>query len=268
VTGYRKRRLEPWVQRLRRIERGLRGGHAKRQRVYRITLAGRDLKQIVFSDAFLAERSAAHLDALADTGLLPRKVARYANELWVEFIEGAELEPSAPPPERELAELFAALYMRAPRPLAAEVEALRAETRMQLALLRDVGVIDAATLRGVEARCLADPAPVLARGYDYLDARPGNFLRDTGGRLRILDLESLAADEIQGIGAARAWLRWPGLSREGLVSGIARAGGPDLTAAAAFLELRFAAAWTVRSLLLRKPKLVDPSLFRRLAQAT
>jgi hypothetical protein len=265
VTGYRKRRLEPWVQRLRRIERALRGAHAKRQRVYRVTVEGRDLKQIVFQDAFLAEKTAAHLDALADTGLLPHKVARYANELWVEFIEGDELDPAAPPPEAELAALFAALYARTPRALDGAAEALRAETRVQLGLLQGVGVIDAATLRGLEARCLSGPLPALTRGFDYLDARPGNFLRDRSGRLRILDLESLAADEIQGVGAARAWLRWPGVSRERLLAGIAKSGGPDLSPAAPFLELRFAAGWTVRSLLLRKEKLVDPALFRRLA---
>jgi hypothetical protein len=128
-------------------------------------------------------------------------------------------------------------------------------------------VLDDATLRGLEARCLARVPAGLTRGFDYLDARPGNFLRDRSGRLRILDLESLAADEIQGVGAARAWLRWPGLARERLLAAIARAGGPDLSAAAPFLELRFAAGWTVRSLLLRKQKLVDPALFRRLAQA-
>ena len=267
MTGYRKRRLEPWVQRLRRIERGLRGGHAKQQRVYRVTVEGRDVKQIVFQDAFLAERTAAHLDALADTGLLPRKLARYANELWVEFIEGDELDPSAAPPESELAALFATLYARGPQPLRQSSDALRADTQAQLALLRGVGVLDDATLRSLESRCLASLPPSLTRGFDYLDARPGNFLRDRDGRLRIIDLESLAADELQGVGAARAWLRWPGLSRERLLAAIARAGGPDLSAAAAFLELRFAAGWTVRSLLLRKEKLVDPALFARIAGA-
>ena len=49
------------------------------------------------------------------------------------------------------------------------------------------------------------------------------------------------------------------------VQDFARRGGPDLAPAAAFLELRFAASWTLRSLLMRKPKLVDPALFRRLA---
>jgi hypothetical protein len=264
VTSYRKRRLEPWMQHLRRIERALRGGHVKRQRVYRVTIEGRDLKQIVFPEAAQAERTAALLDALADTGLLPRRIARYQNELWVEFIAGRDLDPRAPAPAAELGALFAALYTRAPRPLE-QPERLRAEVGQQLALLRDIGVLDAGTLQALEARRLADPLPRLWRGYDYLDARAGNFLRDASGRLRIVDLESVAADEPLGTGAARAWLRWPGLSREALCAEIARAGGPDLGPAAAFLELRFAAAWTLRSLLMRKPKLVEPALFRRLA---
>lgn len=265
MTSYRKRRLEPWVQRLRRVERSLRGGHVKRQRVYRVTIEGRDLKQIVFPDASQAERTARCIEALGDTGLLPRRIARHANELWVEFIEGAPLDASAPAPEAELAALFAAFYTRAPRPLTGESGALRDEVAGQLRLLRDFGVLDAATLRGVETRGLAEPLPALWRGFDYLDARPGNFLRDATGRLRIIDLESVAADEVLGTGAARAWLRWPGVSRESLLQGIAKAGGPQLGPAAAFLELRFAVGWTLRSILMRKPKLVDPALFRRLA---
>jgi len=265
VISYRKRRLEPWVQRLRRIERSLRGGTVKRQRVYRVTIEGRDLKQIVFPDASQAERTAQRIEALADTGLLPRRVARYANELWVEFIDGSPLDASAAAPEAELAALFAAFYTRDPRAAEGESRALRDEVAGQLRWLRDFGVLDAETLRGVEARGLAEPLPALWRGFDYLDARPGNFLRDPAGRLRIVDLESVAADEVLGTGAARAWLRWPGVSREGLLRGIAQAGGPDLAPAAAFLELRFAVGWTLRSLLMRKPKLVDPALFRRLA---
>jgi hypothetical protein len=264
VTSYRKRRLEPWMQHLRRIERALRGGSVKRQRVYRVTIEGRELKQIVFPESAQAERTAALLDALADTGLLPRRIARYHNELWVEFIAGRELDPRAPAPTSELGALFAALYARAPRALP-DAAPLRAEVTSQLALLRDVGVLDADTLRALERRCLSDPLPRLARGYDYLDARPGNFLRDTSGRLRIVDLESVAADEPLGTGAARAWLRWPGLAREALLAEILKSGGPDLAPAAAFLELRFAAAWTLRSLLMRKPQLVEPALFRRLA---
>ena len=128
-----------------------------------------------------------------------------------------------------------------------------------------MGILDADVQRALEARGLADPPPALWRGIDYLDARPENFLRDGDGRLRIIDLESVAADEVQGTGAARAWLRWPGVSREALLREVARCGGPDLSPAAAFLELRFATAWTLRSLLMRKPKLVDPALFRRLA---
>ena len=266
MTSYRKRRLEPWVQRLRRIERSLRGGHVKRQRVYRVTVAGRDLKQIVFADAALAERTAALLESLRETGLLPRKIARYANELWVEFIDGAELDPQAQAPQPELAALFATLYATGPR-LPADALALRAEVEGQLGLLRELGVLDQGLQRTLRGRALSGPPPPLWRGVDYLDARPGNFLRDGGGRLRIIDLESVAADEVQGTGAARAWLRWPGISRDALVQEIARRGGPDLAPAAAFLELRFAASWTLRSLLMRKPKLVDPALFRRLAAA-
>lgn len=264
MTSYRKRRLEPWSQRLRRIERSLLGGSGKSQRVYRVTIAGRDVKQIVFADPARAERTASLLDALADTGLVPRRIARHGNELWVEFLDGVALDPAAPPPQDELAALFATFYTRGPR-APADTTALRAELAAQLAWLRDFAVLDAALARALEARALSAPAAGLSRGLDYLDARPDNFVRDASGRLRVVDLESVGADEVQGTGAARAWLRWPGVSRDALLAGIARCGGPDLAPAADFLELRFAASWTLRSLLLRKPKLVDPALFRRLA---
>ena len=263
VPSYRKRRLEPWAQRGRRLERWLRGGFAKRQRVYRVTIGGHTLKKIVFPHASQAEAVAERLEALRETGVLPQPVARYANELWTEFIEGRALPRGAAPIE-ELAELFAVFYALGSRPLVDGAAKLRQQTQRHLRFLREVRVVDEATLAALRER-LASETPGLRLGYDYLDARPGNFLWTHDGRLQIIDIESVVDDELIGTGAARAWLRWPGIGRGALLSAIEARGGPALAPVAGFLEIRFAAAWTMRSVLQRKPKLVDPALFRRLA---
>jgi hypothetical protein len=265
VLGYRQRRLEPFVQRLKRLRTRVRGGHAKQQTVHLVEVGELRAKRVSFAHASQAAAVEAALEALRDTGVAPEPIARYANELWVEFVEGTPLDASAPPPVRELARVFQDLYRIGEAEVARGDRDFAREVVRDLELLRAAGVIDAGTHAGLERRVEASCPVRVFTGCDYVDARPGNFLRTPEGRLRIIDVESLVCGELIGTGAARAWLRWPGLERESLLSELATHGVPRFADYADFLELRFVARWTKRCLLQRKLQLVDPGLLRSLA---
>ncbi len=76
-----------------------------------------------------------------------------------------------------------------------------------------------------------------------------------------MDLESFRERELIGTGAARAWLRWPGLKRDTLLAEIGSSDVPPFGNYADFLELRYLARWSVRSLLQRKLRSLDPARF-------
>lgn len=265
VIRYRQRRLEPLVQRLKRFQVLVRGGPVKQQTLHLVQVGGLRAKRVVFAHASQAASVERALEALRDSGVAPEPIARYGSELWVEFVEGTPLPSNAPPPLQGLARVFQSLYRIDTRELERSDRDFAREVLRDLRMLRAAGVIDAETHarleRHVEARC---PARAWT-GHDYLDARPGNFLRTAEGRLRIIDVESLVPCELTGTGAARAWLRWPALEREALLSQLMVEGVPRFADYADFLELRFVARWTKRCLLQRKLRLVDPELLRSIA---
>jgi hypothetical protein len=266
APAYRRRRLEPPLQRFERWVRGLRGGFHKRQRVYLVEIGGRRLKQIVLPDACVAAEIAHNLEHLADLALFPRMVARYRNELWVEFVEGEPL--SARAPLEELAELFAALYRRDGRLVSRDERNFVDEARRDVAFLADAGVLDAGDAARL-ADAAARGAPALAWvGHDYGDPRPQNVLRTRSGALRIIDVESIRRDALIGTGVVRALMRWPAVDRRRLLAALRERGAPSFDAYFDFLEVAFVAAWTKRCVLHRKPGLVDRGLLARLAART
>jgi hypothetical protein len=262
-SSYRRRRLEPAVQRVRRFVQRLRGGFDKRQRVYAVDIAGARLKHLVLPDACVAGEIARNLEDLAPLAIFPRLVARYRNELWMEFVEGAPL--NGPAPLEELARLFAALYKLDARRVTRMERGYDGEAARDVALLGELGVIGrdvAQRLVAFAARSAPDNAWV---GYDYNDPRPQNFLRGANGALRALDVESIRRDVLIGTGVARAALRWPGLDRTRLLARLAELGAPDFGSYLDFLELAFVAAWTKRCVLQRKTRLIDRGLLERMA---
>jgi hypothetical protein len=262
---YRRRRLEPSLQRARRFLQRLRGGFDKRQRVYAVDIAGTRLKHLVLPDACVAGEIAQNLEDLAPLGIFPRLVARYRNELWMEYVEGSAVDGSAPAPLEELAVLFAALYKLDTRVVAREARHYDADVARDIALLTDFAVIDRPTADRLAALA-ARGAPAHAWvGYDYNDPRPQNFLRTPGGALRVLDVESIRRDVLIGTGVARACVRWPDLDRERFLARLREHGAPDFTHYLSFLELAFAASWTKRCVLQRKGHLIDRAIFERLA---
>ena len=265
VIPYRQRRLEPLVQRLGRLRALLRGGLAKRQAVHLVEIGGLRAKRVSFAHASQAAAVERALEALRGRGVAPEPLARYGGELWVEFVEGAALGRDGPAPVGELGRLFRTLYRVGAAVLAREDRDFARDVVRDLDLLRRVGVIDAETHARLERHAESSCPTRAWTGCDYVDARPRNFLRGADGRLVVIDVESLVAGELLGTGAARAWLRWPGVGREALLAELSAPDLPRVADYADFLELRFAARWTKRCLLQRKLSLVDPELLRRLA---
>ena len=265
LRNYRVRRLESLGARVRRLWRRLSGGPYKAQRVYRVRVGEVDAKRIVVSHASEAKRLEASLDALRPTRLLPAVIARYRNELWVEYLEGLPLPGAGPPPVAALAELLGILYAQPSRCIEGQSRELAEPVERNLELLERSGVIDSACRSRLRDRADAWSPDRAWLGYDYLDLRRANLLEVDGG-LRLIDVESVVSDELLGTGAARAWLRWPGLERSALLKALARPEVPDFEGYADFLELRFLSRWTLRCLLQRKAHLVEPTLFQMLAQ--
>ncbi len=265
VIRYRQRRLEPFVQRLKRLRARVRGGLAKSQAVHLVQVGGLRAKRVTFAHASQAASVERVLEAVRECGVAPQVIARYANELWVEFVEGTPLDASAPACVEGLGRVFRDLYRVGAGEVAQDGRSFAHEVVRDLHVLRDAGVTDGETHARLAQRAEASCPALVFKGCDYVDARPGNFLRTAEGRLRIIDVESLVSDELVGTGAARAWLRWPGLEREALLAELGADGVPRFSAYADFLELRFVARWTKRCLLQRKLQLIEPGLLRSLA---
>jgi hypothetical protein len=265
VIRTRSRRLEPAGQRVRRALRRLRGGAEKRQAAHLVEIGELRVKRLRFADVAQAQAAQRVLEAVRESGVAPAPIARYAHELWLEFVPGRALDPAAPAPVDALGQVFRTLYA-APRRVDAEAPArLVAEIARDAALLREADLLDRATHDRLVARASATMPPQLERGIDYLDARPANFVATDAG-LRIVDVESLVEDEPIGTGAARAWLRWPGVARDALLAAIGAQGGVDLRPVADFVALRFATRWTLRCLLQRKHRQLDAAWLERLGR--
>jgi len=258
---FRQRRLESLGRRARAGLDRLRGRFAKAQRAWRVEVNGVPLKRLRLPDAGTAAALEARLARLADTGVLPAPVLRHQNELWVEFVEGRPLERAGPEVAAELAECLAALYRVDPRRVpAAQLAPERAMLRHLRQLVR-LGAIPAHQESRLGERIDALRPDALWIGFDYTDLRRKNCIREPGGRIRIVDVESVAAAELLGTGLARGLGGWLAPWREEMLGALVRAGAPDLREQMPFVELRQRLAWTLRSVLLGKWELVDPRRF-------
>lgn len=263
--SYRRRRLEPLSQRVRRALQRIAGGEAKTQRVYRVEIGELSLKQIVMPRAVIAERLALLLERFREARITPALVARYGSELWLEFLEGDPVA-AEPAPVDELARIFATLYRETPRLVTRRERDFCAEIERDLEFLGGAGLLsDAqhAALRDRARKWCPEQAWV---GHDYSDPRPANFLWTEARELRVIDVESLQDDALLGAGAVRAALRWPGLSREALFARLESQGAAPFLAYLDFVELWFVTGWTKRCILQRKQRLVDLELLSSLAE--
>lgn len=259
----RQRRLEPLRQRVGRLADTIFGRRwVKQQRVYLVEAGALRLKRIEMLDSARAAAKEEMLVRLAETGIAPKVVARHHRDLWLEFIDGERVDPAAATLPDDFAALLGALYgcgatVAAPRG-AHGPEAVERD----LVLLARAGVIAESTTSRATALLSSVVPSALWIGIDHTDLLLKNMLRRADGRLCLIDVESVVSGEAVGTGFAKACLRWIGDARERYVEALRRRSDiPGFLAYLPYLEIRFLAAWSKRSLLLGKEKLVDARLF-------
>jgi hypothetical protein len=262
-VAIRERRLEPMSQRIGRFVDGLLGRRwVKRQRVYLVEVGDLRIKRIEMADSARAETKAIALGQLAGRGIAPGLVARHHADLWVEYVDGQRVRFDDPDLPERLATLLGALYgtaaHTAPTTGPFGADAVRAD----LELLARAAVLPRHTADSVAT--LLDPLvpPAVWVGCDHTDLLVKNMLRRSDGSLCLIDVESVVANEAVGTGFAKACARWIGPRRDEFIAALARQPSlPDFLAYFPFLEIRFLASWSKRSLLLDKPKLVQAAPF-------
>jgi len=263
----KQRRLEPLRQRLRRAATTLlTDRYVKRQRVYLVTIGDRRYKRTRFGDAAKALRVAETLQAFSLPGILPPFVSQYDDEVWVEFVDGDLVTAEETALPDELAPVLARLYAHEARKVPQAERAADIEILANLAFLHDVGVLDTKLHARLVEHAQASTPEEVWLGWDYGDLLPKNLIRDRGGALRFVDIESIHRDYLLGLGLAKASLRWLGDRRSAFLTALAKAGAPPVAEYLPFLELHVLSRLTKRSVLQGKPQHVDSSAFLRLVR--
>jgi hypothetical protein len=258
----RQRRLEPFRQRAGRIFDTLLGRRwVKQQRVFLVEAGGLKLKRIEMLDSARAAAKEDMLVQLAATGIAPKLVARHHRDLWLEFIDGERVDPADPRLPDDFAKLLSALYgsgatVTAPRGIYAPDAVER-----DLALLVKAGALPVETAEKVGALLPTVVPSTLWIGLDHTDLLARNMLRRRDGSLCLIDIESIVSGEAVGTGFAKACIRWIDPARERYVDAVRRRSEiPGFLTYLPYLEIRFLASWSKRSLLLGKEKLLEPRL--------
>lgn len=260
-----QRRLEPLRQRLKRKATALFGDrYVKRQRVYLVTIGERRFKRTLFGDAAKALRVAETLQAFSLPGIISPFVSQYADEVWVEFLDGDLVTAAEPGLAGELAPVLARLYAHEARKVPQAERGADLEVLANLGFLRDVGVLDSGLHARLVAHTQASTPEEVWLGWDYGDLLPKNLVRDREGVLRFVDVESIHRDYLIGLGLAKASLRWLGDQRGAFLGALAAAGAPPVGEYLPFLEMHVLARLTKRAVLQDKPRHIDPGAFRRL----
>lgn len=259
----RYRSARRWWRRLHLRLRSARGTAVKSHRVDVTTIAGRRYKRVTFKHASEAMRVAGNLERVAPLGRFPGLVHWHENSLWVQYLEGATLEPRRSAHSEGVVDFFAALYGFAPYRIQLD------DTPIHQRLLADLGFLeDAALLPRSLVDSLLETAearrPVDAwMGFDYLDPLARNFVAGGSGTMAI-DVEALEADRLLGMGLAKARLRWLDVERSSLLEKLERGGAPDIATQIDYAALSFLAAYARQQFFRGRPRRINPGDFRRL----
>jgi hypothetical protein len=261
MLGFRQRSLHPLS---RRVRDALRLGRPPRsQRVYAVEVGGHRYKRVVLPDAHHAAAIAARLRRFGPEGIYPALILERERELWVEFIEGTPLAGPDPDAALGVARVLGALQRREPRLVPLVQTSFLHDLQVDLRFLGEVGVLPAAAVRSLRERAERLAPERVWVGYDCTDAIAKNFVRTPEGEVRAVDVESLGADQLIGVGPAKACLRWLSGERERFLAALRAAGAPGFGAYFEFVELAFLAFWTKSSLLEGKRRFVDAGAFER-----
>jgi hypothetical protein len=262
--GFRQRPLHPPLRRLRfRLLGWLSNRPPNTKRMYVVSIGDRRFKRVVFPDSHHAEIAAERLEAFGPSGIYPALVLQRERELWVEWVEGEPLREADREVVAGLADLFAVLYGRDPRIAATLDTPFAWGLHRDLRFLRDAGVIAPGVYRVLDEIAHKLTPKQVWVGHDCTDAILKNFVRDARGRVRAIDVESLGAEQLLGIGVAKAAVRWLGPWRAAFLAELRAREVPDFHAYFPFVEMCFVAFWQKSSFLEKERRFVDPALFDR-----
>ena len=262
----RARQRTPFpFERVRYLLSRLHGSRLQKDKRLRfVTMNGQRFKRLVLCDSHLAHTIERNLEEFQDTGFFPPLVTRYERELWLEFVDGLRIETVDEELVGRVAEFYATLHARRPRLVEAEESGFPARLRRDLRFLGQVGVLEESARRDLEVAARRLVPESVWVGFDYTDPVLKNFvaLRDGSG-ICAIDVDGLADEQMLGMGAMKACLRWLEPYRERFFAELVRRDAPDLRAYLPFVELSFLARWTKRSFFEHKWKAIDPKRFER-----
>ena len=265
ISRFRQHSLHTLKRRLgARLRRGLLRHFVPTPVVNRIRFGDRFYKRISFIDAWRARSLAEVLEEYREERIFPQPIARFENELLVEYVEGESPAADAEETIFGLARFFAVLYGRGVRRLPAAETPFVAALERDLSFLRDAGVLREPLQRELASKLPAITPSHLWVGTEYVDALPKNFVRVGDGRLVAIDVDAIHRDELIGIGVAKALREVAPAQRERFFREIERQLPLPLGPLMPFLNCSFLASWTKLLFLKGRPRKIDPAHFEAL----
>lgn len=224
-------------------------GASAGQRIRAVTVNGQRFKVVRCPDSYRATEIERSFEAFGPSPHLPRVVMRSGNELWVEYVDGAKIAAADDESLQRIAELYAAIYRRAPRRVATEDTPYPARLQRDLWALWRQGALEEGAYRGLVAAGERLAPPRVWTGFDYTDAGLANFVLTPQGHACAVDVENLVPERLMGLGIASARTRWPPERWERFWSDLRRREVPDIGAYFAFVDLCYRVQWFKRKLL-------------------
>ena len=191
------------LQRQWRVQRGFEA--AKTHRVDWVWADGVRYKRIRFEHPEQASQAALALQALNSTNCFPALVRHEGSEVWVTYIKKDFWVSRF---NDHVADFFATLYNdQLSRPInMVPATVVLASLVRHLRALSERGLIDENTAQQVDQYAHQVAPPVVAQGFDYVDAIKKNFVVSKGRAIGI-DIEALLAEQYLGMGLAKAEYR-------------------------------------------------------------
>ena len=229
-----------------------------------VTINGHRFKRLILGDSYMAEIIAETLSRFDASDLFPPVVTIFENEVWVDFIDGPQLDQIDETTVGQLVDFYCTVYSRRPREVDTDQTPFANRLRQDLRFLNQVAVLSDSTYDELSEVASEIMPPKVWIGFDYVDPVLKNFVvRKDGKGLCAIDVESLRDQQLIGTGVAKACVHWLQPHRAAFFEQMASREVPDFLPYFAFVEMCFLARWTKTKFLTKKWKFVDPALFDR-----
>jgi len=236
----------------------------KAKGIHFVTVNGYKFKRLILCDSFLATEIEQHLDGFRESGYFPPFVARYEQEIWLEYVEGLPIRSVDEAFVLKIAEFYATVYGKAPVLLDTAQSPFPGRLHQDLRFLRQINVLTQDSYRDLQSAAHDLIPEKIWVGHEYTDPVLKNFIvQKENGRICVVDVDGLAGNQLLGTGVAKACVRWLGPYRSLFFSSLAKQEAPDFQKYFSFVELYFLAKWMKRAFLEHDWKVIDSTLFER-----